>query len=1582
LAIAGGRVELDSTLEVDGRVELEEESMLDAHRPEGRFFCWVLAAFLVSVFLIWSGVCVPRAMAAPAMTTVSDVVYRADGSPASGVVLISWPAFTAADGTPVAAGSTSAALGGGGALQVALVSNVGAAPSGTYYTAVFQLEDVVRTEYWLVGTTSPATLASVRATPGTGVTSQVVSKQYVDSALAANKAYVDSAVVAAGSGSFVAKGGDTMTGPLTLAGDPTGSSQASTKHYVDTGLSVKANLIGGVVPATQLGSGSPDGTLCLKGDSSWGACGTSANAVSIQNTVVDVTPPSDGQVLTYQVSSGKYTPMSGGGIGGTPAVGMAVVGNGSSFTSQAKSAVDVRDYGVDCTGSAASDAALSNAVAAGKHAVVAQGCVMRMSTSKTYGVTLEFKQGGMLKPDTGVTITLTGNIVAGRQQIFANALPGQGKVDFTGNTGITEVYPEWWGANAPGVTSATNAQAIQAAVFGAFGLQNRTNGSNLNQWNKALSFCGTYAVSGEIQLYHVMGFNIYGCAKLASGLVQYSANQRIFDGQNIAYGTIRNLSFTSNATQTGGTGYGPLIDIDNDHTHGSDISPQNITFEDDTFGGNGITDVGVLISKHGGDAQGDNIRCINCYFSGFTGAGWQIGGNNTGRNVGRVYAYNAIKEQFKGGDCQGNPLYCIAAYAGSFEVDGMTTEDDSYGLGTQTGYDFYCESPMAECQVRNVRAESHKLAALGWGLIEHSTVQFSANQWYSASRNMSMAGQAVSAGTWPFSGTGQCGDGKYYQFTGSGTLGGLGATTASSATSTTITVTGASWTANAFSGQQACIVSGTGNGEYGVITGNTANTITFSAGLTTNYYQLPIVIPDSTSVFVVEPYWKGLTGAGPFTNGTAQFKHFDFNVISGAPNDGGCGNCMIVDVEAMGGQVNVGGAASLIDHLYVSRQDWAGSNGTQGFADGQNMLTAIRDVTVGGGPYGGVPDQAIPVGGENKWIPWGLYRNSGGNSFFSGVSFYPMGTKPICWEQGMPGGGQSTNDVCIGIRNDPYSLNSASRAVLGFMGTLGPATAWGTDKNGSINRVQGGLPTGAGTPGDIAFSTGNTGSSGSSVVDGTDRWKIVGSTGHIFAVADNTYDIGASGANRPRDLWLGRNLDIAGNVTVHGTCTGCGGSGGGSSPLTTKGDLYVYGTGNARLGVGADNSCLVADSTQALGLKWGACASGSGSGSFATLTGQPTDNASLASALNAKANDAAVVHTSGAETIGGDKTFSGNVTVAGAMTVSGAWQVESAGPIAAMTVATGDSKVGFDSDGKLKVSENSGAVTEVAKVSSNISGNAATATALATAPTKCPAGQAAIGVDAGGNALGCFSPSPSGVDVTSSGQVTATHLASALPVAQGGTGFTDTTYQGNTHVLAAVSGSFSSGNLRKTDANGNEVDAGVALPAPGLPYVPFPNYNNINQSSIFPTTTTYANVVGVVIPYTISTTKFAYRVGATADATSNVYAVALYSGSGTLLMHYSAPGSTFASPINTMKIPAWTIDSGTSTLQPGKYYLMFTSGCSASCATFTGTGSNVGTFYSYNQFPVTTAGVPPASITIAGYNESFGAQVLSMIFEP
>ncbi len=266
--------------------------MFDEHRrPWGRLF-YLLAFVGVGLTASWAQ--------NPSTTTISDVVYRADGTLAGGTLLISWPTFSTAAGQAVAAGRKSVTLAEGGVLSVDLIPNTGATPPGTFYTVVYQLDDgTVKTEYWIVTANSPTTIAAVRTVLGSG----------------------NSAVTTSGVGSFVSKAGDSMSGPLQLPGDPVAPNQAATKHYVDNGLTVKADVIGGVVPAGQLGNGTANINLCLHGDSSWGACGASSNAVSIQNVPVDTTAPSDNQVITYVASAGKYQPRAGSGV----TAGMAAV---------------------------------------------------------------------------------------------------------------------------------------------------------------------------------------------------------------------------------------------------------------------------------------------------------------------------------------------------------------------------------------------------------------------------------------------------------------------------------------------------------------------------------------------------------------------------------------------------------------------------------------------------------------------------------------------------------------------------------------------------------------------------------------------------------------------------------------------------------------------------------------------------------------------------------------------------------------------------------------------------------------------------------------------------------------------------------------------------------------------------------------------------------------------------------------------------------------------------------------------------------------------------------------------------------
>ncbi|HEV8524292.1 MAG TPA: hypothetical protein VGQ71_07315, partial [Terriglobales bacterium] len=120
--------------------------------------------------------------------TVSDIVYRGDGTPAQGTLVISWPAFTSAENKAVAAGSMSVAIGAGGAVTLALVPNEGGDPANTYYKVVYKLNDgSTSIEYWSVPNVIATTISAIRSkiVPA-NVAMQVASRQYVDTAIAGN----------------------------------------------------------------------------------------------------------------------------------------------------------------------------------------------------------------------------------------------------------------------------------------------------------------------------------------------------------------------------------------------------------------------------------------------------------------------------------------------------------------------------------------------------------------------------------------------------------------------------------------------------------------------------------------------------------------------------------------------------------------------------------------------------------------------------------------------------------------------------------------------------------------------------------------------------------------------------------------------------------------------------------------------------------------------------------------------------------------------------------------------------------------------------------------------------------------------------------------------------------------------------------------------------------------------------------------------------------------------------------------------------------------------------------------------------
>jgi len=138
----------------------EAFTMPNTRRLPGRF----LSVLISAIFAIL----LPRLAPAQGGLTlcqITDTVYRADGSPAQGDVVIVWNAFTTAAGQPVAAGNLTVTLGTQGQFSAALAPNAGAAPAGTYYRVTYKLNDgSTASEYWSVPALSSTTIGAIRST--------------------------------------------------------------------------------------------------------------------------------------------------------------------------------------------------------------------------------------------------------------------------------------------------------------------------------------------------------------------------------------------------------------------------------------------------------------------------------------------------------------------------------------------------------------------------------------------------------------------------------------------------------------------------------------------------------------------------------------------------------------------------------------------------------------------------------------------------------------------------------------------------------------------------------------------------------------------------------------------------------------------------------------------------------------------------------------------------------------------------------------------------------------------------------------------------------------------------------------------------------------------------------------------------------------------------------------------------------------------------------------------------------------------------------------------------------------------------
>jgi len=311
-----------------------------------------------------------------------------------------------------------------------------------------------------------------------------------------------------------------------------------------------------------------------------------------------------------------------------------------------------------------------------------------------------------------------------------------------------------------------------------------------------------------------------------------------------------------------------------------------------------------------------------------------------------------------------------------------------------------------------------------------------------------------------------------------------GGTSGFTFTPTAVPVAIAAWTTNQFVGMVVAVVGGTNAGCNGVVTANSAQTITLSAGWTTQYSLLNCSSPALSSTFIVEPNWGSAgtlyscaTGATSACAGSGM----TFALVTG-DGIGTCNGCSSNTVQAE--DVSVPGllwrispsSGTHLKNVVVTMSNWLD---TTGIGDPQQCCALDRDWDVRRSETIGLP----LVGGNlagTYYQTWSL-PSTGGIPATAALQ-ENLGTKQLTFTTGIVGNIANTgsNDVWVGGRSDPNCGTDITRCHLEVSPSIGPAAPYGKlNANGSPFTFVAGLSTGTGTPGSFQWYCGATGSSGS-----------------------------------------------------------------------------------------------------------------------------------------------------------------------------------------------------------------------------------------------------------------------------------------------------------------------------------------------------------------------------------------------------------------------------------------------------------------------------------------------------------------------
>lgn len=196
-----------------------------------------------------------------------------------------------------------------------------------------------------------------------------------------------------------------------------------------------------------------------------------------------------------------------------------------------------------------------------------------------------------------------------------------------------------------------------------------------------------------------------------------------------------------------------------------------------------------------------------------------------------------------------------------------------------------------------------------------------------------------------------------------------------------------------------------------------------------------------------------------------------------------------------------------------------GTGLTTGDGGGSRLEGGASGASGNGGLAGVFGGTGVVVGGAVDIIGGTSPAGTGGLTTLRGGAGAPAGN--------LIASGGITNGVGGQSGTGTFSGGDASGSLVSLAGDgiLKGGDGVSNNNHGANAYVRGGLADGAGTHGFVQIDTAGTG-----------RWQV-DNAGRFLAIADTAFDMGAVASGRMRDLYVGRNARIEGDLTVNGTTT-------------------------------------------------------------------------------------------------------------------------------------------------------------------------------------------------------------------------------------------------------------------------------------------------------------------------------------------------------------------------------------------------------------------------------------------------------------